>query len=112
MTSTFDQFESIAHAQRQWQEGEDRVSFISEESRRREVIEDVIDAIVYELHKRVGQTFQLSDLVDTWRSCEPWCTEIVHERAPDNPGAWELSLVADAAFHRMSRRAQDWGVTS
>ena len=110
MTSTFDQYESIAHAQRQWQEGEDRVSFISEESSRRAIIEDVIDAIVYELHKRVGQTFMLIDLVDTWRTCEPWCTQIVHEQAPEPPAAWELSLVADAAFHRMSRRAQDWGL--
>ncbi len=86
------------------------MSSISEDSMRRQVLEDVIEAIVHELHKRVGQSFQLLDLVHAWRASEPWCTVIVHEQAPEFPPAWELSLVADAAFHRMSRRAQDWGI--
>lgn len=98
----------VLYARSRWEEGEQRVRRHTGDSHRRDVLERVIDSLVGELEKRIGQTFATSELIELHDSAEPWCTRIAHEVAPDAPWAWELDTVQNAAFHRYARRAVDY----
>lgn len=105
----FTEPETIAdYARARWEEGEQRVQRHTPESRRRDILEEVVEAIMHELEKRIGQVFSTLELASLQDGSEPWCTRIAHEAAPDAPFAWELDTVQNAAFHRYSRRATDY----
>ena len=98
----------VEYARARWEEGELRVQRVTPDSRRRDVLESVVDAIMDELEKRIGQVFSSLELAGLQDGSEPWCTRIAHEVAPESPFAWELDTVQNAAFHRYSRRATDY----
>jgi hypothetical protein len=98
----------VDYARSRWEEGEQRVQRHTADSRRRDVIEDVVAAIMSELSKRVGQVFTSLELARVQDGSEPWCTRIAHETAPESPWAWDMDTVQNAAFHRYSRRASDY----
>lgn len=99
---------SVEYARSQWIEGERRIGRFTGDSRRRVVLERVVDTITAELDRRMGQTFSMAELVRAYEGAESWCQQIAHRIAPDQPWAWEMGTVADAAFHRYARRAQDY----
>lgn len=99
----------IEISRRQWREGERRVDSLRRSDRAKyAVVENVIEAVLAELDRRVGQTFPLHELVDEYERSETWCQRLAHEQAPERPYAWDLGLVQDTAFSRFSRRAQDY----
>jgi hypothetical protein len=111
--SPFDEPEMIVdYARSRWEEGEARVQRRSADSVRRDVLELVVAAIMSELEKRIGQIFTSLELAELQDSSESWCTRIAHEVAPDSPDAWELDTVQNAAFHRYSRRASDYQMST
>lgn len=60
-----------------------------------------------ELRKRLGTTFTLSELVDTYAGVEDWARAALAEvGAPGWPR--DLTLVADEAFHLYARGATDY----
>ena len=101
----------VEYARARWEEGELRVQRHTPDSRRRDVLEHVIDAIMDELEKRIGQVFSSFELAELQDGSEAWCTRIAHEMAPESPWAWEMDTVQNAAFHRYSRRATDYQLT-
>lgn len=103
-----DPHEAATYARSQWEDGEYRLTSVANDSRRARVLEDVVDALLYELEKRIGQTFTTAELAREWEGAESWCLSVVHETAPEDPWAWDLGLLQGAAFHRYSRRAQDY----
>lgn len=106
---TFTEPETIVdYARSRWEEGELRVQRATADSRRRDMLEGVVEAILHELEKRIGQVFSSLELAAIQDSSESWCTRIAHEVAPQAPFAWELDTVQNAAFHRYSRRATDY----
>ena len=82
------------------------------DSHRRDVLEEVVGAIMRELEKQIGQTFTSLQLAQLQDRSEDWCTRIAHEVAPEDPWAWELDTVQNAAFHRYARRASDYQLAS
>lgn len=106
---TFTEPETIVeYARTRWEEGETRIQRFTPNSRRRDALELVVDAIMHELEKRIGQIFSSIELATMQDSSESWCTRIAHETAPGMPFAWEMDTVQNAAFHRYSRRATDY----
>ncbi len=103
---------AVEYARGRWEEGEQRVQRCAADSRRRDALELVVAALMRELEKRIGQTFTSLELAAMQDSSESWCTEIAHETAPDDPHAWELDTVQNAAFHRYARRASDYQLSS
>lgn len=99
---------AVDYARARWEEGEIRVQRVSADSHRRDVLEDVVDALMSELEKQIGQVFTSLELAELQDRSEAWCTRIAHEVAPNTPEAWELDVVQNAAFHRYSRRASDY----
>ncbi|MCW2924853.1 MAG: hypothetical protein JWM98_2257 [Thermoleophilia bacterium] len=109
--SQFAEPESITeYARSRWEEGELRVQRCAADSHKRDVLERVVEGIMAELERNIGQVFASAELVAIQDSSEPWCTRIAHELAPDAPWAWELDTVQNAAFHRYARRASDYRV--
>lgn len=102
---------AVEYARTRWEEGEHRVQRCTSDSRRREVLERVVDGIMEQLEKEIGQVFTSLELAQLQDRSESWCMRIAHERAPDAPWAWDLDTVQNAAFHRYARRATDYQAT-
>ncbi len=102
----------VDYARSRWEEGEMRVQRKAADSTFRDVLEAVVDAIMAELEKRIGQIFMTIELARLQDGSEAWCTRIAHEVAPEHPDAWELDIVQNAAFHRYARRASDYQYTA
>ncbi len=103
---------SNSNAVHTWEVGADRILRYSDDSQKRTLLEGIVERIMYELEKRLGQTFSTAELVKEWRESDAWCTEIVHEAAPGSPWAWNLDVVQCAAFYRFSTRALDYQVST
>ncbi len=67
-----------------------------------------VDAVTQELRARVGQTFTLQELVDSYATVERWGRDAVADRAPYDGWPRDLALVEDAAFHVYARGALDY----
>jgi hypothetical protein len=92
-----------------WQEGERRLREV--DPAQRAVLERVIEAIVAELHHRLGGPFEVQELADLYaEQGTDWCFGIATREAPTNPAAWDLTTVAGAAFARYAREAGDYMV--
>jgi hypothetical protein len=94
------------NAIRQWREGERRLSQISPE--RGLLMQRIVEALVVGLRRRLGGRFTASELAELYGSGTTWCLELAMEIAPDDPWAWDSSIVVDAAFARYLREAVDY----
>lgn len=90
-----------------WEEGARRLRAL--EGRERTLAERVVDALVLELHRRLGGPFTVQEVADLYldRGTD-WCFDIAVRVAPDTPEAWDLTTVAGAAFARYAREAVDF----
>lgn len=90
----------------QWQAGLRRLDAAPVERRR--TLEAVIEAIVRGLRRRLGGAFTARELAELYDRGTDWCLGVALDVAPEQPWAWEVETVADAAFARYLREAQDW----
>ena len=90
----------------QWQQGERRLSQAPTE--RRPLLQRIIDAQVAELRKRLGGRFSAEELADLYGRGTSWCLQLAMDIAPEDPWAWDSSIVIDAAFARYVREAVDY----
>lgn len=74
----------------------------------RAALERVTRAIQDELRRRLGSSFTAQELADYYDRGTGWCTEVALATAPDDPYAWDVRTVADAAFARYLRDAVDF----
>lgn len=96
-------FESAIY---QWQRGERRLSDAPPE--RQALLERVIAELVAELRRRLGSRFSAGELADLYGQGTGWCMQTAMRIAPDDPWAWDSSVVVDAAFGRYLREASDY----
>jgi hypothetical protein len=90
-----------------WQEGARRLSALA--GPQRAWSDRVVEAIVSELHRRLGGRFSVQDLADLiTREGTDWCFDIAVRVAPQTPEAWDLTTVAGAALARYAREASDY----
>ena len=90
----------------QWQEGLRRLEEAPPEHRR--ALERVTKAIEDELRRRLGGAFTADELADLYDEGTGWTTDIAVATAPEDPYAWDVRTVADAAFARYLRGASDY----
>ena len=95
-------------ARQEWAEGRRRLEAAREDGRRYRQLLDLLELVLGELRKRVGQTYTLAALVAAYGESERWAREVLEERA-DVPG-WprELTTVLAAAFDAYQRGAVDY----
>jgi hypothetical protein len=90
----------------QWQDGMRRLAEAPPEEQR--MLERVTQAIEAELRRRLGGRFTAQELADLYDQGTDWTTDIAVAVAPDDPYAWDVRTVTDAAFGRYLRSATDF----
>jgi hypothetical protein len=91
----------------QWEEGLRRLAEAPPEEQR--MLERVTAAIEAELRRRLGGRFTTAELTDLYEAGTDWTTDVAVATAPDDPYAWDVRTVGDAAFGRYLRSATDFG---
>ncbi len=101
---------TLAVARHQWDDGARRLEATDRNSRRYRQLHALVDAVLEELRKRVGQTFTLAELADAYSGSEDWVRDVVVARTPPKAeaGLRDTALVQDAAFGAYARAAQDY----
>jgi len=74
----------------------------------RPVLERVTRQIQDELRRRLGGPFTTDELVDLYDHGTGWVSDVAVAAAPDDPDAWDVRVVGDAAFARYLREASDF----
>ena len=97
---------SFETALMQWQDGLRRLNEAPPEERR--MLERVSQAIEAELRRRLGGAFTADELADLYEQGTDWAGDLAVSVAPDDPYAWDIRTVADAAFGRYLRGASDY----
>lgn len=95
----------------QWEEGARRLEETRDDVGRYRQLASLVDAVVDELRRRVGQTFTLAQLGDAYGGSEEWVRDVVVERTPTRgarAGLSDSAVVQDAAFARYARGATDY----
>ena len=90
----------------QWAQGLRRLEEAPAEHR--PVLERVTRQIEAELRRRLGGPFTSEELADLYDAGTGWITDLAYARAPEQPYAWDVRVVGDAAFARYLRDAADY----
>jgi hypothetical protein len=90
----------------QWEAGMRRLA--SAPAEERPVLERVTRRIEDELRKRLGGAFTTGELVELYDAGTGWCSDLAVAAAPEQPFAWDVRVVGDAAFGRYLRGATDF----
>jgi hypothetical protein len=91
-----------------WLDGQRRLS--QADPADRPAMERASGAIVQELRRRLGGAFTTAELAALYtEQGTDWCFQLATEVAPRNPAAWDMPVVAGAAFARYAREASDYG---
>jgi hypothetical protein len=110
---------TVESARQQWEEGVRRVGATARDEPRYRELADLVDTVVDELRRRVGQTFTLAELADAYAGADDWVREVVASDAAAMPergdaprrrraGIADTALVQDAAFGLYARGATDY----
>lgn len=97
-------------ARQQWDEGLRRLGTVGAETARGRHLWLLVEAVVAELRRRVGQTFTLAELARAYDGSEDWVRDVVVRSTPPKPraGIRDVALVQDAAFATYARGASDY----
>lgn len=95
-------------ARQEWEEATRRLESAREDERRYRDLVDLLELVLDELRKRIGQTYTLGELVTAYGEAERWAREVLEERAPTPRWPRELALVVAAAFDAYQRGAIDY----
>jgi hypothetical protein len=97
---------TFENALAQWEEGLRRLAAAPADEQR--MLERVTQAIEAELRRRLGGRFTAQELADFYDEGTDWTTDIAVAVAPEDPYAWDVRTVSDAAFGRYLRQATDY----
>ncbi|MGO9752015.1 MAG: hypothetical protein ACLP8S_26060 [Solirubrobacteraceae bacterium] len=91
-----------------WEDGCRRLAEVEDTDR--VAVDAVVDAIVNELRRRVGEDFTADDLAGYYlKAGTDWCFELATRVAPATPAAWDMTTAAGAGFAQYVRQARDFG---
>ena len=90
----------------QWENGLARLALAPPAER--PVLERVTRAVEAELRRRLGGAFTAEELADLYDQGTGWVSDLAIGLAPDDPYAWDVRVVGDAAFGRYLRAAVDY----
>ena len=71
-------------------------------------LERVTRQIEAELRRRLGGPFTSQELADLYDAGTGWTSDLAYALAPEQPYAWDVRVVGDAAFARYLREATDY----
>jgi hypothetical protein len=74
----------------------------------RPTLERVTRLIEADLRRRLGGPFTSEELAALYDQGTDWSSDVAYAAAPEQPYAWDVRIVADAAFGRYLREATDY----
>ena len=95
-------------ARQEWEEGTRRLEAGREDRRRYQQLVELLELVLDELRKRMGQTYTLAELVDAYRESDRWAREVLDERAGTPTWPRDLTVILAAAFDAYQRGAIDY----
>jgi hypothetical protein len=95
-------------ARQEWEEGSRRIEAAREDARSYGQLLELLELVLDELRKRVGQTYTLAELVAAYAESERWAREALAERAPTAGWTRDFTIVLAAAFDAYQRGAIDY----
>ena len=100
----------IDSARYQWDEGRRRLESEAREPARYDELVALVEAVMDELRRRIGETFTIAELAETYDGAEDWVREAIdrEEEPRAHAGVRDAALVQDAAFARYSVGASDY----
>lgn len=98
----------VTVARQEWEEGSRRLEAARDDGRRYRQLLELLELVLDELRRRVGQTYTLAELVAVYGESERWGREVLEERAPAPGWPRDLTLVIAAAFDAYQRGAIDY----
>jgi hypothetical protein len=101
---------SVDSARLEWDSGVRRLAAESGDATRARHLWHLVEAVVGELRRRIGQTFTLAELADAYVASDLWVREVVEDATPPraSAGIRDAALVQDAAFGHYARGAIDY----
>ena len=103
-----DTVSQVEVARFEWEEGARRLEAAREDSRRYRQLLELLELVLDELRKRIGQTYTLAELVVAYGESDRWAREVLEERAATPTWPRDLSVVLAAAFDAYQRGAIDY----
>ena len=99
---------SVDVARQEWAEGERRLESFRDDPSRYGRLLELLELLLDELRKRMGQTYSLPELAAAYPDAERWARELFEARV-ETPG-WprDLTTALAAAFHAFQRGAVDY----
>lgn len=95
-------------ARQEWEEASRRLESTRDDAHRYRQLLELLDLVLDELRKRIGQTYTLAELVAEYGRSERWAREVLEERAEISGWPRDLTLVLAAAFDAYQRGAIDY----
>jgi hypothetical protein len=95
-------------ARQEWEEGSRRLEAAHEDGRRYHQLVELLELVLDELRKRIGQTYTLAELVAAYAESERWAREVLEERAVTTAWPRDFAVVLAAAFDAYQRGAIDY----
>jgi hypothetical protein len=95
-------------ARQEWEEGTRRLEAARDDRRRYGELVELLELVLDELRKRLGQTYTLAELVAAYGESERWAREVLEERAAGTGWPRDLTVVLAAAFDAYQRGAIDY----
>jgi hypothetical protein len=92
----------------EWEEGARRLEAARDDPRRYRQLLQLLELVLGELRKQIGQRYTLRELVDAYGESERWAREVLEERAPSPGWPRDLTTVLAAAFDAYQRGALDY----
>jgi len=99
---------SVENARHEWEHGYRRLEETRGDRELHTRLLAQVEAISEELRRRLGGTFTLAELAETYGNAERWVRDVVSERAPVKDWPQTLTTAEDAAFHLYQRGAVDY----
>jgi hypothetical protein len=99
----------IDSARYQWDEGRRRLESEARDPARYHDLLALVEAVLGELRRRIGETFTIAELAEAYEGAEDWVRDAVVEAEPRvRAGVRDAALVQDAAFARYAVGATDY----
>ena len=98
----------IEVARQEWEEGRRRLEATRDDRPRYRQLLELLDLVLDELRRQIGQTYTLGELVTAYGDSERWAREVLEERAPTRDWPRHLTTVLAAAFDSYQRGAMDY----
>jgi hypothetical protein len=95
-------------ARQEWEEGSRRFEAARGDPRGYRQLLELLELVLDELRRRIGQTYTLAELVAAYGESEHWAREVLEERATAPGWPRDLTLVLAAAFDAYQRGAIDY----